>query len=212
VLRRDRALELLWTVALALFTAMAAGAALFDRFPADERIAHAVQAIDVPVFAGFIDLVNWLGNPWPGAALALLIAACCALARAPVAAVLVLLTFLAKWANSGLQELIDRPRPSPQLVDVTKQVGTASFPSGHTVGTTVVFGLLFLLLPTLVHPRAVRWPLQGACLLLIAAAGPARVYIGVHWPSDVLGGYLLAALFLLPLAAAYRSGKAEESR
>ena len=160
--RDYRARSVLWTAALALFALLAAGAALFDRFPADERIAHAVQGIHVPAFGGFVDFVNWVGDPWPSAALILVLAAGCALARAPVAAVLILLTFFAKWANSGLQELIGRPRPSSELVQVTEHVDAFSFPSGHTVGTTVLFGLLLFLLPALIRRRRVRWACPAA--------------------------------------------------
>jgi undecaprenyl-diphosphatase len=186
-----------------VFALMAAGAALFDRFPGDERIAHAIQDIDVPAFGGFVDAINWLGNTWPSAALVIILAAAFALRRAPVAAGLVLLTFAAKWLNSALQDLIGRPRPSPDLIEVTKHIEAGSFPSGHTVSTTVLFGLLFFLAPALVAWPAARWALRAGCLLVIAAAGPARVYIGVHWPSDVFGGYLLALLFLAPLFLLY---------
>ncbi len=201
--RDYRALLWAWTGVLLLFALLATGAAFFDRFPADERIAHAIQNIDVPAFGGFVDFVNWIGNPWTSVALILLFALAFVLARAPLAAVLLLFTLLAKWVNSVLQDLIERPRPSPELVDVTKRVDAFSFPSGHTLGTALVFGLLFFLLPAIVPWRVLRWALQAGCVLLVAAAGPARVYIGVHWPSDVLGGYLLALLFLVPLVGAY---------
>ncbi|MEX1255111.1 MAG: phosphatase PAP2 family protein [Dehalococcoidia bacterium] len=193
----------IWIAGALLFALLAAAAAIFDRFPGDERSARAVQDIDVPAFGGFVDTINWLGGTWPLAALIVMLAGAFLLRRAPLAAGLVLLTFVARWLNSALQELIGRPRPSPDLIDVTKQIDAGSFPSGHTVALSVLFGLLFFLAPALVPWPLGRWALRAVCLLVIAAAGPARVYIGVHWPSDVFGGYLLALLFLAPVISLY---------
>ena len=66
------------------------------------------------------------------------------------------------------------------------------------------YALLFFLIPIAVRWRPLRWVLQAGCLLVVLAGGPARVRVGVHWPSDVLGGYLLTLLFLLPALAAYQ--------
>ena len=116
-----------------------------------------------------------------------------------------LLTFAPRGANSLLKDWVERPRPSDELVDVSTDASGFSFPSGHTVGTAALFGVLFFLLPALVPWRPLRWALQVGCLLVVLAAGPARVYVGAHWPSDVLGGYLLALLFLVPVLVVYRT-------
>ena len=52
----------LWAAVALLLGALALFAAFYDRFPADERIAHAIQDIDVPAFGGFVDFVNLLGD------------------------------------------------------------------------------------------------------------------------------------------------------
>lgn len=195
----------LWVAVALLFLFLASLAVFYDRFPSDERIAHAIQGIDVPAFGGFLAFVNLLGNAWLYVALTLGLTIAFALARAGGEAVLVLLTFVPRGLNSLLKDWIERPRPSPDLVESTGDTSGFSFPSGHTVGTTALFGVLFFLIPVVVPWRPVRWALQAGCLLAVLAAGPARVYVGAHWPSDVLAGYLLALLFLVPLLAAYRT-------
>jgi undecaprenyl-diphosphatase len=193
----------LWIAGAVSFALLAIGAALFDRFPGDVALARAVQDMDTAGASTFFDAVNWLGNTWPSTVLILLFAAAFAWRGPPLAAGLVLLTFVAKGLNTALQELIDRPRPSSDLIEVHKQIDAGSFPSGHTVTTTVLFGLLFFLIAALVPWPPARWALRAVCLVVIAAAGPARVYIGVHWPSDVFGGYLLSLLLLAPMFLTY---------
>lgn len=192
-----------WLAVAALFVVLALFAAFFDRFPADERIAHDVQAIDVPAFGGFLDFVNLLGITWVYAGLVIVLAFAFAAARAWAAGVLVLLTFVPLGLNNLLKGWIERPRPSPDLVQVHEDASGFAFPSGHAVGTAALFGLLFFLIPSVVPWRALRWTLQAGCLLIVIAAGPARIYVGAHWPSDVLGGYLLALLFLAPALMIY---------
>lgn len=188
----------LWAAVALLLVVLAAFAAFYDRFPSDERIAHATQDIDVTAFGGFLAFINALGSVWLYLALTLTLTVAFALARAWSEATLVLLTFAARGMNSLLKDWVERPRPSPDASGF-------GFPSGHTVGTAALFGMLLFLIPAVVPWRPLRWTLQAGCLLMVLAAGPARVYVGAHWPSDVLGGYLLALLFLAPVLAAYRA-------
>lgn len=202
----------LWAAGAIAFALLATFAALYDRFPADERLAHVLQDADVPVLGGFFDLVNTLGDAAFYVPFLLLVALAFAVRRAWLEAPLVLLAVLPRAANSTLKEWVERPRPSADLVKISDDAANFSFPSGHVVATTALFGLLFFLLPALVPWRPACRLLQACCLLAVAAAGPARVYVGVHWPSDVLGGYLLALLFLAPVFVVYRALRPAKAR
>jgi undecaprenyl-diphosphatase len=194
-----------WLAAALFFCGLSVFAAFFDRFPGDERLAHALQGADVPALGGYFDFVNLLGNGWAYVGLTLALVLAFAYVRAGMEAVFVLAAFVPRFVNSVVKDWVDRPRPSPELVDVSDGASGFAFPSGHTVGTAALFGALFFVLPAVVPWRPVRWTLQAGCLLLVVSAGPARVYEGVHWPSDVFGGYLLALLFLAPALVAYRA-------
>ena len=74
-----------------------------------------------------------------------------------------------------------------------------SFPSGHVVGLAVLSGLVFIFADRLAGHAALRFLLRVAAFIFAAAVGPGRIYLNVHYPSDVVAAYLLAALFLLPV-------------
>lgn len=193
----------IWLAGAAGFLLLAVFASFYDRFPGDERIAHALQDIDVPLFAGFVDFINILGDRWGSVGLTLAAAVAFAVTRRGTEALIVLSTVGVRFFNTVVKDLVERPRPSADLVDVRDVADGFSFASGHTVGTAALFAVLFLLIPKAVPRRPLRWTLQAACLLALVSAGPARVYVGVHWPSDVFGSYLLVLLFLVPVLAAY---------
>ena len=98
--------------------------------------------------------------------------------------------------NLLLKELFHRARPGADLVYLLPSLSSLSFPSGHTMGTTSMVGSLVVILHVVKTPRAVRL----ASILLGAAAivgvGLSRVYLGAHYPSDVLGGFLAAAAWV----------------
>ncbi|HEY5625228.1 MAG TPA: phosphatase PAP2 family protein, partial [Dehalococcoidia bacterium] len=68
----------------------------------------------------------------------------------------------------------------------------------------LVFGLLFYLVSVHVRPAALRLALQIGCVWVIVVTGLERVYVGHHWPSDVLGGFLAAGVFLALVVGLHR--------
>ncbi len=194
----------LWLAGALLFLIMAVFAGFFDRFPGDEAATGAFQDVDPPVLGGFLEFINWIGTRWVYIPFTLGLALALALTRSGWESLLVLYTAGVRLGNSVLKDWIERPRPSEELVEVTERASGFSFPSGHAVGTAALFAAAFFIIPVVVSSRPLRLLLQAGCLLAVLAAGPARVYVGVHWPSDVLAAYLLALLALGPPLVAYR--------
>ena len=95
----------------------------------------------------------------------------------------------------GLKSLFDRPRPG--LVPHGSNVLTASFPSGHSMMAAVAYLTAAAMLCRLYDDRRLKVYLIMCALLLTLAIGFSRVYLGVHWPTDVLGGWALGAVWAL---------------
>ena len=102
---------------------------------------------------------------------------------------------LADISSEGLKHLYGRPRPD--LVPHGSYVYSASFPSGHSTLSAATFLTLAMLIASLEPARgtkAMAFVLAGA---LVLAIGFSRVYLGVHWPSDVLAGWCLGGAWAL---------------
>jgi undecaprenyl-diphosphatase len=90
-----------------------------------------------------------------------------------------------------IQRLVNRPRPNPLLVHVVHKKSTPSFPSGHVTTAVTFWGWLLALGMMLWKGKdAQQKGLLSIPGLLVVLTGPARVYLGEHWTTDVLGGYL----------------------
>lgn len=107
----------------------------------------------------------------------------------------------------GLKVLIDRPRPSADLVNVSNPLTDYSFPSGHVLFFTAFFGFLLFLAYTLLKPSRGRTLLMILLIGLVALIGPSRIYVGQHWASDVIASYLLGSVWLALSILIYRWGK-----
>ncbi|WBH15627.1 phosphatase PAP2 family protein [Sphingomonas radiodurans] len=93
------------------------------------------------------------------------------------------------------KRLVARERPA--LVDHLVEVSSASFPSGHASNSAIIYLTIALTVMQIVPSRAARWYLFGATIALVTLIGVSRVYLGVHWPSDVLAGWSAGALWAL---------------
>lgn len=94
---------------------------------------------------------------------------------------------------AGVKGLVGRARPT--VTDHLVQVYDASFPSGHAANSACVYLTLALLLLQITEGRAVKRYILAATMLLVSAIGISRIYLGVHWPSDVLAGWIFGALW-----------------
>jgi undecaprenyl-diphosphatase len=106
---------------------------------------------------------------------------------------------LAQIVSEGLKLWIDRPRPT--LVGHLDLVYSSSFPSGHSMMTPVVYLTLASILAAGERKRGEKVLLVGVAAALTAGVGISRIYLGVHWPTDVLGGWTLGAA--MAMAAAF---------
>ena len=103
-------------------------------------------------------------------------------------ALLVLVTVGGGQILSSLLKLgIDRPRPD--LVSHLAEVQTLSFPSGHAMMSAVTYLTLGSMLAGIVPGRATKIYVLGVAVLITLMVGVSRIYLGVHWPSDVLAGW-----------------------
>jgi undecaprenyl-diphosphatase len=97
--------------------------------------------------------------------------------------------------NSALKHGFDRPRP--ELVARLAEVQTASFPSGHAMLSAIGFLTLGALLASGTRRRRHRAYILGMAVALTLLVGGSRVWLGVHWPTDVLAGWCLGAAWAM---------------
>lgn len=109
--------------------------------------------------------------------------------------------------GAGIKLFVQRARPTAQLVHVFAPLNDYSFPSGHVLFFTAFFGFLWFLLYTHAKPSWYRTVGLIVFGLLVALVGVSRIYLGQHWPSDVLGAYLLGSLWLALTIFIYRKFK-----
>lgn len=93
--------------------------------------------------------------------------------------------------NSVVKTIVQRPRPT---FEPLMHYGGFSFPSGHSSGSMLVLGCVMVLISSFVSRRWLRQSLHGILAILILLVGYSRIYVGVHYPSDVLAGYCLGYL------------------
>lgn len=109
--------------------------------------------------------------------------------------------------NTVVKFFVARPRPGQSLVHVFAEVGGFSFPSGHVMFYTAFYGFLAFIAYTHLKQGWLRIIMVTIFTLMVVLVGPSRIYLGEHWASDVLGGYLLGSLTLIGAIQLYKRGR-----
>ena len=116
-----------------------------------------------------------------------------------VAVVIGILLLATPVAQAGIKDLVDRPRPTEEQVEIRTGYTSPSFPAGHLMSPSAVYGFGALWLWRTGRPRFRQGSMAIGAFLLLSCW--ANVYVGVHWPTDVLGGLLFGGA--LAFAAAH---------
>lgn len=166
----------------------------------DTALASFVVDHRAPLLTGMAETLNVAGSlagltvVAAGAALVLL-----RYRRRIEAAIVVSAPVAAGLLGNGSKLGYDRARPPVAGHLVT--VSDSSLPSGHTLDATIVLGVLAVVAVSLLHGRLARTAAVAVACAGIAVAGAARVYLGVHWATDVVAGWLLGGAWVAFSAA-----------
>ena len=126
------------------------------------------------------------------------------LKRPTLAAILVLAAVL-RSVSPVLKAIVDRERPSPLVVNVTERLSDPSFPSGHVLGATLLYGFLIYAVEVAVPVMWLKRACQAVLASMIVLMGYARVELGAHWPTDVLAGWAVGTIVVLLLVKLHRT-------
>lgn len=199
VSRRGQILLMVDAVALALFALLAWWVHMHPILAVDVAITREFQENQAPWLHIAMVAVSYIGNNLYLSVGDVVVAAVFFwLVRLRLEALFVVgVSVTTGLLNLAIKVIVARPRPTTKLVEVLQYAGGQSFPSGHVMAYMAYFGLLFSL--GLILLKRDRW--WHYLILIIPAAfvalvGPSRIYLGDHWASDVLGGYVIAGVWL----------------
>jgi undecaprenyl-diphosphatase len=187
-----------------IFAAIAASIHLPGLNLIDHTVTHDIQHYRTAPADVFFFTASFLGNSLSLLILCAIVAAIMLIQGHRRAALLVLLTLLSLPLDEVIKIWAVRPRPEADAVLILMPRIGLSFPSGHAMGSTAVYGFFAALLWMRASPGV--WRTAGTLILAIlpVCVSLSRIYVGAHRLSDVVAGMAGGAFLLVPLVAIYR--------
>ena len=184
---------LIWFVAILLiFGVICYLAARFDTFPGDEEGLRRFQDVRNSFLDAAARAASFLAQ-FAVAIVSIVVASLVMLVvNRKADALAFFLVLPAEGLHLLIKLLVDRPRPEFPILISTPSL--PSFPSGHALHALLFFGLLLVVAWGLIGARWLKIATAGLLGMAILACGASRVYLGVHWPSDIIGGYIFAGI------------------
>jgi len=187
--------------AVLLFAWMGVAVAAGRLLPFDVTVQKAVHAWASPSLTAFMRSITVLGESYflvPAGALAAILLLRAGKRRA--ARLFAVAALGAELLSEVLKLLFHRARPEPYFGILAPH--TYSFPSGHALVPPCFYGVLAAIVAARLRTPAARAALWTGTVVLVALVGLSRIYLGVHWPSDVLAGYAAGTVWGVGMTAA----------
>jgi membrane-associated phospholipid phosphatase len=202
---RSRSSQVLFASGLCVYVLAAVLAGHYEYFAWDLRLSRAIQSLNAPWVKPLMVWVSALGSGWIAVALALGAGLGLLSLRLRIEGLICLAGLgLGRLVTSLLKLISGRPRPNDSLVQIIGGFHELSFPSGHAIFFVELFGFLFFLIYVLAKRGLARTAALVILAVLIVLVGVSRIYLGAHWPSDVIGGYIAGSLWLMIMIEIYR--------
>ncbi len=202
----NRNIALAFVLLLLFALLLTYAAARFPVLPFDLKSYEELKEQANPLFDMLMNWVSDLGELAFAMALTAIAMLTFAIRRKWLEAIFMLATTSSVLLAFVLKELIHRTRPFPLNQNATGLIQTIneySYPSGHVLFFVVFFGF-FAYLAWIHFAGRTRLIVIAICGVLIVLIGPSRVFLGVHWASDVLGSYIIGTIWLFVLILAYQ--------
>jgi undecaprenyl-diphosphatase len=160
----------------------------------DEFVREAVHRHAAPWLTWLMQGVSFLGSPAVVTTLCVLAIGVFLYFRQARTAALLAITMVGMAAlDITLKLAFHRPRPVAYFGPAPT---TYSFPSGHAMGSFCFYGVLAAIFAARTKERRTKWCIWAGAALLIGMIGFSRIYLGVHYPSDVIAGYCAGAVWV----------------
>lgn len=174
----------------------------------DEWVRAAVNGRSTPAMTAAMRGFTYLGSTPFILSVSVVVAAAFYLLKWHRAAALLLVTMAGAFVlNVTLKLLFQRARPDPFFGVAVPD--SFSFPSGHTLYSSCLFGTLAVIISGRVRGAA-RVAAWSAAVALVVLVGLSRIYLGVHYPTDVVASYLAASVWILAVAIGDRLSRRDE--
>lgn len=156
----------------------------------------------------FMKGFSWLGTVYIAAIMVIVFSIIFFVFKYIKEALFVLSCLLSGGVSYVLKTLINRPRPTTDFVRIIEETHYQSFPSGHVLFYTAFFGTLIVIaISSGILKLSLKILISSICSAMIVLGAVSRIYLGAHWFTDVIGGFIVGVLFVMFTGSVYLRSK-----